>query len=284
MRKLVFCMIALLGLMTPRIEAKDLVVYFSAQGHTQAVAEEIARITGADILRIEAAEPYAVNPYDDSDRIQNEAYNDLRPRVANLPDAETIAQYDRLFVGSPIWWHQPAMVVCTFLEAYDLSGKIIVPFFTYGATTYLNESMQKIYKVTPNSQHVPETLPEDLNPDDITTPGPADDADINMPGNARGVEGWLQKLGLIGNETAIDVVQSDGQVPFELYSNGNKVQVNISGNMASNALNVYNLNGMLVLHRENDTRYAFQLPGRSVYLISLLNTQNGKNYSRKIPL
>lgn len=282
MRKLVFCMIALLGLMTPRIEAKDLVVYFSAQGHTQAVAEEIARITGADILRIEAAEPYAVNPYDDSDRIQNEAYNDLRPGVANLPDAETIAQYDRLFVGSPIWWHQPAMVVCTFLEAYDLSGKVIVPFFTYGATTYLNESMQKIYKVTPNSQHVPETLPEDLNPDDITTPGPADDADINMPGNARGVEGWLHRLGLIGNETAIDVVQSDGQVPFELYSNRNNVQVNISGNMASNALNVYNLNGMLVLHRENDTRYAFQLPGRSVYLISFLNKQNGKNYSRKI--
>lgn len=282
MRKLVFCMIALLGLMTPRIEAKDLVVYFSAQGHTQAVAEEIARITGADILRIDAAESYAANPYDDSDRIKNEAYNDLRPGVANLPDAETIAQYDRLFVGSPIWWHQPAMVVCTFLEAYDLSGKVIVPFFTYGATTYLNESMQKIYKVTPNSQHVPEALPEDLNPDDITTPGPADDAGIDMPGNARGVEGWLHRLGLIGNETAIDAVWSGGQVPFELYSNRNNVQVNISGNMASNALNVYNLNGMLVLHRENDTRYAFQLPSRSVYLISLLDKQNGKSYSRKI--
>lgn len=284
MKKLVLCMIALLGLVAPRIQAKDLVVYFSAQGHTQAVAEEIARITGADILRIEAAEPYAANPYDDSDRIQNEAYNDLRPGVANLPDAETIAQYDRLFVGSPIWWHQPAMVVCTFLEAYDLSGKVIVPFFTYGATTYLNESMQKIYKVTPNSQHVPETLPEDLNPDDITTPGPTDDAGIDMPGNARGVEGWLQRLGLIGNETAIDAVQSDGQVPFELYSNGNNVQVNISGNMASNALNVYNLNGTLVLRRENDTRYVFQLPGKSVYLISLLDRQNGKNYSRKVSL
>lgn len=282
MKRLILCMVVLLGLASPRIQAKDLVVYFSAQGHTQAVAEEIARITGADILRIEAAEPYAANPYNDSDRIQNEAYNDLRPGVANLPDVETIAQYDRLFVGSPIWWHQPAMVVCTFLEAYDLSGKVIVPFFTYGATTYLNESMQKIYKVTPNSLHMPETLPEDLNPDDITTPGPADDAGIDMPGNARGVEGWLHRLGLIGNETAIDAVWSNGQVPFELYSNGNSVQVNVSENMANNMLNVYNLNGTLVLHQENDTRYAFQLPNRSVYLISFLNKQNGKNYSRKI--
>ena len=90
---------------------KTLVVYFSAQGHTQAVAERIVELTGADVCRIEAAEPYAVNPYDDSDRIQNEAYNDLRPGVANLPDAETIAQYDTIFIGSPCWWHQPAMVV-----------------------------------------------------------------------------------------------------------------------------------------------------------------------------
>ena len=85
--------------------------------------------------------------------------------VANLLDEETIAKYDTILVGSPCWWHQPAMVVCTFLEAYDLKDKVIIPFFTYGATTYLNESMQKIYKVTPGSKHIPETLPEDLDYD-----------------------------------------------------------------------------------------------------------------------
>lgn len=115
-------------------ETRTLVTYFSAQGHTQAVAERITELLGADIFRIEAADPYAKNPYDDSDRIQDEAYNGLRPEVANLPDAETIAAYDTLFVGSPCWWHQPAMVVCTFLESYDLSGKVVIPFFTYGAT------------------------------------------------------------------------------------------------------------------------------------------------------
>lgn len=69
------------------------------------MAERIAEFTGADVYRIEAAEPYTTNPYDDSDRIQNEAYNDLRPGVANLPEAETIAQYETIFVGSPCWWH-----------------------------------------------------------------------------------------------------------------------------------------------------------------------------------
>ena len=181
----------------PSGNGKTLVAYFSAQGHTQAVAERIVELTGADVYRIEAAEPYAANPYDDSDRIQNEAYNDLRPGVANLPDAETIAQYDTIFIGSPCWWHQPAMVVCTFLEAYDLKDKLIVPFITYGATTYLNESMQKIYKLTPDSKHIPETLPEDLDSEDITTPGRPDDADIDMPGNANGTEAWLHRIGMI---------------------------------------------------------------------------------------
>ena len=174
--------------------SKILVTYFSATGNTQAVAERIVELTGADVYRIRTSVPYASNPYDDSDRIQNEAYNDLRPAVANLPSAETIAQYDTIFVGSPCWWHQPAMVVCTFLENYDLSGKTIIPFITYGATTYLNESMQKIYKLTPNSKHIPETLPEDLDPDDITTPGRPDDDGIYMPGRASGVEAWLRRM------------------------------------------------------------------------------------------
>lgn len=176
--------------------SKMLVAYFSATGNTQAVAERIAKLTGADVYQIKPAEAYAENPYDDSDLIQNEAYNDLRPEVGNLPSAEVIATYDTIFAGSPIWWHQPAMVVCTFLEAYDLSGKVIVPFFTYGATSYLNESMQKIYKVTPDSRHIPEILPEDLNPDDIRNPQ-NDDEGINMPRDANGVEGWLQQIRML---------------------------------------------------------------------------------------
>ena len=182
---------------TPSGNGNMLVVYFSAEGHTKAVAERIVELTDADIHRIEAAEPYAANPYDDSDRIQREAYNDLRPGVANLLDEETIAKYDTILVGSPCWWHQPAMVVCTFLEAYDLKVKVIIPFFTYGATTYLNESMQKIYKVTPGSKHIPETLPEDLDANDITTPGRPDDAGIDMPGSTNGTEGWLRRIGII---------------------------------------------------------------------------------------
>ena len=177
----------------PSGNSKTLVAYFSATGTTQAIAERITELTEADIYRINAADPYATNPYDDTERIQNEASNDLRPGVANLPDKEAIAQYDTIFVGSPCWWHQPAMVVCTFLENYDLGNKIIIPFFTYGATTYLNESMQKIYKVTPESIHIPATLPEDLDPENIREPQ-NDDAGIDMPNGPGDVEAWLLRI------------------------------------------------------------------------------------------
>lgn len=150
---------------------KILVAYFSATGNTQRLAEQVISATGADVFRIEAAEPYAENPYDDTDRIQNESYNDLRPAVATLPD--NVEEYDIILVGSPIWWHNPAMVVCTFLENYDLDGKIIVPFFTYGATTYLQQSLDKINEVTPQSIHL-----------------------RTYPGNG-GVENWLRDIHII---------------------------------------------------------------------------------------
>ena len=209
--------------------SKTLVAYFSATNNTKAVADEIVRILGADQLRIQAANPYAANPYDDQTMIQQEAYNDQRPAVANLPSKEDIAKYDTIFIGSPTWWHQPAMVVCTFLESYDLTGKVVVPFFTYSATTYLNESMQKIYKVTPNSTHIPATLPEDIDPDDIQHPQ-NDDAGIPTAGRASNVESWLREIGVLGsNQTAIANIPSDGQPLYAaLYTTNGRQVVNRS--------------------------------------------------------
>lgn len=204
--------------------SRTLVAYFSATGNTHAVAQNIVSILDADSYRIEPLNPYPEDPYDVSMDIQAEAYGDLRPAVGNLPDKEVIAAYDTIFVGSPIWWHQPAMVVCTFLEAYDLTGKVIIPFFTYGSTTYLNESMQKIYKVTPNYQHIPATLPTDIDPSNIQTPT-YDDEGIDMPGRSvRSTREWLEKIGVLNNSTAIVQPTTDKGSLYAVYDvNGKKV-------------------------------------------------------------
>lgn len=283
MKNLLLTVIAMLGISVPSTQAKDLVAYFSAQGNTKAVAERIAELTGADIYRIEADEPYAANPYDDSDRIQNEAYNDLRPAVANPPSQEWINQYDRIYIGSPCWWHQPAMVVCTFLETYDLSNHVIIPFFTYGATTYLNESMQKIYKCTPNSVHIPETLPEDLDADDITSPGRPDDAGIDMPGNARGVEGWLTRLGLLGNSGIADI-DYDSSDNIRIYSAGGEIHIELDENINSNTVEIYNVNGSLVQRMSGRKNYSITAPAKSVYLLSMVYGPDNRRVNKKLVL
>ena len=180
---------------SPLAGKKILIAYFSATNNTKTVAEELALATGGDLYRIEATQGYAANPYDDSDRIKKEAYENLRPAVkAPLPAGE-MAKYDVIFVGSPIWWHQPAMVVCTFLEGYDLSGKTVIPFFTYGARSYLNESMQRIYKSTPRSVHIPAQLPKDVEPENIAQ-AQSDDDGIIMPADVESIDAWLKMLQL----------------------------------------------------------------------------------------
>lgn len=197
-------------------DTKTLVAYFSAEGHTKAVAEAIQRETGADIFFIEPAVPYAANPYDDSEKIQNEAYNDLRPEVKEYLTEEQMAKYNTIFVGTPCWWHQPAMVVCTFLEHYDLSGKTVIPFVTYGARTYLNETMQKLFKCTPNSTHIPAELPEDLDPDNIKTPQNDDDG-IDMP-TVSTVKQWLDRIGYKEESGLSETSYIYGGDRNELYS------------------------------------------------------------------
>lgn len=282
MRKILLTSIAMLVLIAVPAQAKDLVAYFSAEGHTKAVAERIAELTGADLYRIEAADPYAANPYDDSDRIQNEAYNDLRPAVADAPSQEWIDGYDRIYVGSPCWWHQPAMVVCTFLEKYDLSKHVIIPFFTYGATTYLNESMQKIYKCTPNSVHVPATLPTDLDPDDITRPGRPDDAGIDMPGNARGVEGWLTRLGLIGAGVGAPV--SDITDDVRIYNEAGMIRIELSDGMVPNTVEIYTLGGTLVRRLADSTTYTVDARGLKACVLSMTYGPDNRSFGRKILL
>lgn len=283
MKNLLLTVMAMLAIAAPTTEAKDLVAYFSAQGNTKAVAERIAELTGADIYRIEAAEPYAANPYDDSDRIQHEAYNDLRPAVANPPSQEWINQYDRIYVGSPCWWHQPAMVVCTFLETYDLSKHVVIPFFTYGATTYLNESMQKIYKCTPNSVHIPQTLPEDLDAIDITRPGRPDDAGIDMPGNARGVEAWLTRLGLLG-DAGVGNIESETSANIRIYGADGQIHIELDEKLRQNTVEIYKTDGYMIERLSSKTSYTIEVPAKSVYLLSMVYGTDNRRINKKLIL
>ena len=105
---------------------KILVAYFSWSGTSERIAKNIIEQTGADSFRIERETPYS----DDYNTVaygeaKDEADANARPPIKE--PLASVAQYDRIVLCYPIWWHTAPMTVGTFLETYDLTGKTIYP-------------------------------------------------------------------------------------------------------------------------------------------------------------
>ena len=107
-------------------EHKILVAYFSWSGNTEDMAAYIAEQTGGDLLEIQPSTPYPTDYNECGELTITERANYERPEISNLP--ESIDEYDTILIGYPIWWHTAPMIIGSFLESYDLSGKEIYPF------------------------------------------------------------------------------------------------------------------------------------------------------------
>jgi len=113
-----------------------LVAYFSVTGNTCSIAEQISKITNADLYEIKPQIPYStadLNWRNNSSRATMEQ-NDPSSRPAISGIVENMGQYDIIFLGYPIWFAQAPRIISTFLESYDFSGKKIVPFCTSGSS------------------------------------------------------------------------------------------------------------------------------------------------------
>ena len=124
-------------------EGKNLVVYFSATGNTERVAEVIAETTGGELFELEPVDPYTdedLNYNDDNSRVSQE-YADESLRNVELV-ADTVDDWqdvERIYIGYPVWWGIAAWPVNTFVEANDFTGKTVIPFCT-SASSGLGDS------------------------------------------------------------------------------------------------------------------------------------------------
>lgn len=122
---------------------KTLVVYFSATGNTESVANYIADATNADLFELEPTEPYSdadLNWTDDNSRVVREHDNpDERDIELVKSTVDNWDAYDTVFIGYPIWWGIAAWPVDGFIEANDFTGKTVIPFAT-SASSGLGES------------------------------------------------------------------------------------------------------------------------------------------------
>ena len=89
----------------------------------------ISTLITCDVHRVEAAEPYS-DVYDATvARNAREQEADARPVMASpLP---SIDQYDTLLLASGIWNVRAPMIMTTFAESYDFTGKTIFPVTTH---------------------------------------------------------------------------------------------------------------------------------------------------------
>ena len=115
---------------------KKLVAYFSASGVTKAVAKVLAEATDADLFEIAPQTPYSSADLDWRDKKSRSSVEmqDPASRPPIKSRIDNIKDYDVVFLGFPIWWYVAPSIINTFLESYDFSGKIIVPFCTSGSS------------------------------------------------------------------------------------------------------------------------------------------------------
>ena len=121
--------------------SKVLVVYFSRtgeqynvgvieKGNTAIVADMIIDAIGADSFEILPETDYYPYTYAElTDVAKKEQNENARPVIKDtLPD---MSQYDTVFIGAPVWWGDWPMIMYTFFESADLSGKNLIPFSTH---------------------------------------------------------------------------------------------------------------------------------------------------------
>ena len=113
---------------------KTLVVYFSATGTTQGVAQTIADTVGADLFEVVPSDPYTsddLNWTNNDSRVSRE-HNDegLRAVALESTGVDGWDNYDTVFIGYPIWWGIAAWPMSSFVAVNDFTGKNVVPFCT----------------------------------------------------------------------------------------------------------------------------------------------------------
>lgn len=166
---------------TDQTRPKSLVVYFSWSGNTENAARSVQSQTDSDLFEIVPAESYGEDYDTLLEAAREEQANSARPAIAG--SVEDMEQYDVVYVGFPIWWGDMPMILYTFFDTYDLSGKTVALFCTSGGSG-LSNTVNEV---------------KDLEPDAIVTEGLHISSDASSdPDNA--VREWLNAIGLAEQE------------------------------------------------------------------------------------
>lgn len=127
---------------------KTLIVYYSYTGNTKKIANAIKNNLNCDILEVTPKIPFS-NDYDEV--VAEYQNNSIKDKSIEINDIEIdLKEYDKIIIGSPVWWYTICPVITSFLKEYDLSGKKIYPFATNAG--WLGKTFKDIETLCPNSE------------------------------------------------------------------------------------------------------------------------------------
>jgi len=110
---------------------KSVVVYYSQNGATKKLAEIFTKAKNADAVELKLVTAYP-STYDSTiAAVKAERDSKQWPALENAK--VDLAKYDTVYLGYPIMFGTFTPPIYTFLDSNDLSGKVVVPFCTYGS-------------------------------------------------------------------------------------------------------------------------------------------------------
>lgn len=103
-------------------------------------------------MRFKPATPYTPADLDWHDKHSRSSVemNDPSSRPAIAGGLPNMGDYGVVFVGFPIWWYTAPTIIGTFLESYDFSGKIIIPFATSGGSG-VDGAEDRLHRLCPSA-------------------------------------------------------------------------------------------------------------------------------------
>lgn len=121
---------------------KTLIIYYSYGGNTRGIAEKMKQILNADLVEIQTVKAYTGSYDAVVNQGQQEVNSGYMPEIQ--PMDIDFEKYDRILLGTPVWWYTFAPAMKTFLYHSDLSGKVVYPFATNGG--WLGHTFQDFEK------------------------------------------------------------------------------------------------------------------------------------------
>lgn len=119
-----------------------------AMGVTAALANMIADETGGELFSIQTSVDYPADINDVIDYAAEEQDSNARPELTT--HIENLEDYDTIFVGYPNWWYDMPMVLYSFFDEYDFSGKTIIPFNSHNGSRF-SDTIHTIQELEPDA-------------------------------------------------------------------------------------------------------------------------------------